>query len=161
MKNHAVQEDEKLKNANSHECNVIIEKMEKFVAWAKKNPNPEEKSNGIWEVAVLSFYQGQERMLWKAFAPKRKQWEKTIRLNVCTIDRFQGHEADLVFISFVKSYPTSFLLSQNRLNVALTRAKYQCFLVGNREALHHSLEKDRQNEFLYHITDEIDYEKTV
>ena len=153
FKAHAVQEDEKLKNANSHECNVIIEKMEKFVAWAKKNPNPEEKSNGIWEVAILSFYQGQERMLWNAFAPKRKQWEKVIRLNVCTIDRFQGHEADLVFISFVKSYPTSFLLSQNRLNVALTRAKYQCFLVGYREALHH--------EFLYHITDEIDYEKTV
>lgn len=161
MKSHAVLEDEKQKNANSHECHVIMKKMEEFVEWAKKNPNPEVKSNGIWEVAILSFYQGQERILWKAFAPKRKQWEKIIRLNVCTIDRFQGHEADLVFISFVKSYPTSFLLSQNRLNVALTRAKYQCFLVGNREALHHSLEKDRQNEFLYHITDEIDYEKTV
>lgn len=161
MKSHAVLEDEKQKNANSHECHVTMKKMEEFVEWAKKNPNPEVKSNGIWEVAILSFYQGQERILWKAFAPKRKQWEKIIRLNVCTIDRFQGHEADLVFISFVKSYPTSFLLSQNRLNVALTRAKYQCFLVGNREALHHSLEKDRQNEFLYHITDEIDYEKTV
>lgn len=161
MKSHAVLEDEKQKNANSHECHVIMKKMEEFVEWAKKNPNPEVKSNGIWEVAILSFYQGQERILWKAFAPKRKQWEKIIRLNVCTIDRFQGHEADLVFISFVKSYPTSFLLSQNRLNVALTRAKYQCFLVGNREALHHSLEKDRQNEFLYHITDEIDYEKIV
>lgn len=161
MKSHAVLEDEKQKNANSHECHVIMKKMEEFVEWAKKNPNPEEKSNGIWEVAILSFYQGQERMLWKTLTQKRKQWEKFIRLNVCTIDRFQGHEADLVFISFVKSYPTSFLLSQNRLNVALTRAKYQCFLVGNREALHHSLEKDRQNEFLYHITDEIDYEKTV
>lgn len=161
MKSHAVLEDEKQKNANSHECHIIMKKMEEFVEWAKKNPNPEEKSNGIWEVAILSFYQGQERMLWRTFAQKREQWEKIIRLNVCTIDRFQGHEADLVFISFVKSYPTSFLLSQNRLNVALTRAKYQCFLVGNREALRHSLEKDRQNEFLYHITNEIDYEKTV
>lgn len=161
MKSHAVLEDEKQKNANSHECHIIMKKMEAFVEWAKKNPNPEEKSNGIWEMAILSFYQGQERMLWKTLAQKRKQWEKFIRLNVCTIDRFQGHEADLVFISFVKSYPTSFLLSQNRLNVALTRAKYQCFLVGNKEALRHSLEKDRQNEFLYHITNEIDYEKTV
>ena len=161
MKSHTAPDDEKLKNANSHERNIIIKKLEEFVAWAKKNPNPEEKSNGIWEVAILSFYQGQERMLWRAFAQKREQWEKIIRLNVCTIDRFQGHEADLVFISFVKSYPTSFLLSQNRLNVALTRAKYQCFLVGNREALRHSLENGRQNEFLYHITNEIDYEKTV
>ena len=82
-------------------------------------------------------------------------------MNICTIDRFQGHEADLVFISFVKSYPTSFLLSTNRLNVALTRAKYQCFLVGNRDALRQSLENGRQNEFLYRITTEIDYEKLV
>lgn len=159
MKNRSALEDEKLKNANSHECEIIMKKLESFVAWAKQHPNFDKNTNGLWEVAVLSFYQGQERLLWKKLAPKRKEWGKYIRLNVCTIDRFQGHEADLVFVSFVKSYPTSFLLSTNRLNVALTRAKYQCFLVGNREALHRSLENGRQNEFLYRITDEIDYEK--
>ena len=161
MKNISTVKDEKSRNANSFECDLIMKKMEEFVIWAKRNPNREEKSNGIWEVAILSFYQGQERMLWQKFMRKRKEWERYIRMNICTIDRFQGHEADLVFISFVKSYPTSFLLSKNRLNVALTRAKYQCILVGNKESLQHSLEKNRQNEFLYHIATEIDYEKIV
>lgn len=161
MKNLNASENERKRNANLFECNLIMNKMQKFVEWAKKNPNQEEKSHGIWEVAILSFYQGQERLLWQKFKQKRNEWERYVRLNICTIDRFQGHEADLVFISFVKSYPTSFLLSTNRLNVALTRAKYQCFLVGNRDALRQSLENGRQNEFLYRITTEIDYEKLV
>ena len=51
------------------------------------------------------------------------------------MDRFQGHEADLTLISFANSHPTSFLESPNRLNVALTRARYQRIIVGDRLAL--------------------------
>ena len=47
-----------------------------------------------------------------------------IQIELCTVDRFQGHEADLVFLSMVKQHGTPFLRNLNRLNVAITRARY-------------------------------------
>lgn len=58
-----------------------------------------------------------------------------LTIELCTVDRFQGHEADLVILSFVSARPTSFLESPNRLNVALTRARYQRIVVGDRHAM--------------------------
>ncbi|MEF1301562.1 AAA domain-containing protein, partial [Vibrio owensii] len=52
-----------------------------------------------------------------------------------TVDRFQGHEADFVMLSFANNHPTSFLESPNRLNVAITRAKHQLIVYGNRPAM--------------------------
>ncbi|MEG0717017.1 MAG: AAA domain-containing protein, partial [Comamonas sp.] len=58
-----------------------------------------------------------------------------LSIDLCTVDRFQGHEADLVIITFARAQPTSFLESPNRLNVALTRARYQRVIVGDRIAM--------------------------
>jgi superfamily I DNA and/or RNA helicase len=60
-----------------------------------------------------------------------------VRISLCTVDRFQGHEADLLLLSFVrggskKRGAVGFLNSPNRLNVALTRARYQIVIVGDR-----------------------------
>lgn len=52
-------------------------------------------------------------------------------INLRTVDSFQGHESDIVFISMTKPHPTPFLNNPNRLNVALTRARYQCVIVGD------------------------------
>lgn len=157
MKNASSPEVKSGRNVNYQECELILEKLHDFFDWAKKHPNKAEGSRGIWEVAVLTFYQEQENELWQKLQRKRQEWEEYIRMEICTVDRFQGHEADLVCLSFVKSYPTSFLLSRNRLNVALTRARYQCLLFGHQEALKRAL-KNRTDEFLYHVT-ELDYEK--
>ena len=51
---------------------------------------------------------------------------------MCVVDRFQGHEADIVFLSLVRNSGVGFLDTPNRLNVALTRARYQLLIVGNR-----------------------------
>ncbi|WP_219587823.1 AAA domain-containing protein, partial [Vibrio parahaemolyticus] len=56
-------------------------------------------------------------------------------VQVCTVDKFQGHEADLVLLSFMNSHATSFLESPNRLNVAVTRARYAQVIFGNRNAM--------------------------
>ena len=58
-----------------------------------------------------------------------------LTIELCTVDRFQGHEADLVILSFASARPTSFLETPNRLNVALTRARYQRIVVGDRHAM--------------------------
>jgi uncharacterized protein len=55
-----------------------------------------------------------------------------------TVDKFQGQEAAVVICSLTTSSPEdaprgmSFLYSPNRLNVAVSRAKSACVLVGSR-----------------------------
>ena len=56
-----------------------------------------------------------------------------------TVDKFQGQEGALVFISMAASARTDvsrgmgFLLNRNRLNVALSRGKWAAFVVHSPE----------------------------
>jgi uncharacterized protein len=56
-------------------------------------------------------------------------------IKVGTVDKFQGQEAPIVFVSMVTSSSEDlprgieFLLSPNRLNVALSRAQWACFIL--------------------------------
>ena len=121
-------------NSNFKECRVVLDELRQFERWAERHP----RADGVmWEAAVLTFYRDQEREI-------RDRWRRPhnrarhIRIDICTVDRFQGHEADIVFISFAKRHSTSFLESPNRLNVALTRARYQRVIVGDRRGFQRS-----------------------
>jgi hypothetical protein len=132
------------KISNRAEADEIMKQLKNFDQWAQNNSN----DGKPWEVAVLCFYRGQEY----EFQQRLKDWtnskskrlfhreEKSpyLSIQLCTVDRFQGHEADLVFLSFSNNHVTSFLESPNRLNVALTRARYQLVIVGNRQKLKES-----------------------
>lgn len=132
------------KISNSAEADEIMKQLKHFDQWAQNNPN----DGKPWEVAVLCFYRGQEHELqqrlknWTNHKSKRlfQREEKNpyLFIKLCTVDRFQGHEADLVFLSFSNNHITSFLESPNRLNVALTRARYQLVIVGNRQKIKES-----------------------
>lgn len=127
-------------NSNNDEASKLINELSHFDVWARQN----RRDSGPWEVAILCFYRGQERELRK----KLRKWAKDqnsyghfrigpksspyLTIELCTVDRFQGHEADLVFITLANSHATSFLESPNRLNVALTRARYQRVMLGHR-----------------------------
>ncbi|MFQ6126691.1 MAG: C-terminal helicase domain-containing protein [Candidatus Heimdallarchaeota archaeon] len=114
-----------------------------------------------WEVAVLTFYRGQERLLRQKVAsvlntyPRRvfRYWtggKDRVRIEVCTVDRFQGHEADYVMLSLVRTNAVGFLDSPNRLNVALTRARYQLMIFGHRAFFQRKYMRDRAR-FLYDL----------
>ncbi len=143
-------------NRNDAEVRRITRELEAFVAWARANP-AHDRGGAIrrgadgralpWEVAVLSFYGGQVEALSRALQRLAGQHantrnfqlpsdvtreERPVHVSLCTVDGFQGHEADFVLLSFVKSGSVGFLNSPNRLNVALTRARYQLVLVGDR-----------------------------
>ncbi len=129
-------------NTNKDEVKVIQEELQHFVSWAKSTPRQTPEGQAPYKVAVLTFYRGQEWMLRNMLRqesglhgntrnfrfPKK---DPVVEVTLCTVDRFQGHEADLVFLSFVKTRSVGFLNSPNRLNVGLTRARYQLVLVGN------------------------------
>lgn len=137
------------RNRNPHEAEAVIEELGRFRQWAQSNPRPRPKEGdaGPWEVALLTFYRGQERELRERLRRYAKapdayhhfelgtQGRVDVRVDLCTVDRFQGHEADVVFLSVANTHHTNFLESVNRLNVAITRARYQRVIVGNRMRL--------------------------
>lgn len=74
--------------------------------------------------------------------PYKKQVEyfkvlfKGYKIEINTIDSFQGGEKEIVFFSCVRtSKDIGFLNDKRRLNVALTRAKCGLYIVGNQSAL--------------------------
>lgn len=85
------------------------------------------------EVIVITFYAGQVRAITSEL--KRHHVDGVM---VSTVDSFQGSEANVVILSFVRANSSGrigFLADMRRLNVALTRAKQSLVLIGHGETL--------------------------
>jgi len=124
------------KNANNNEVNRIIVEVEQFCKWAQgKVKNIKGES---YDMAILTFYKGQEKALREALQKltgNKSAYAKFDYLGtpikLATVDYFQGQEADFVMLSMVNTTRDGFLDAPNRLNVAITRARYQLAIVGH------------------------------
>ena len=82
------------------------------------------------DILVVTGYNAQVRFLKSEL---RKAGYENIKVG--TFDKFQGQEAPVVFVSMVTSSSEDlprgieFLLSPNRLNVAISRAQWACFVL--------------------------------
>lgn len=57
-------------------------------------------------------------------------------LRIATVDNFQGEEANVVIVSFVRSNAerkAGFLRTSNHINVLCSRAKHGMYIIGNSE----------------------------
>ncbi|QIK42403.1 AAA domain-containing protein [Pontivivens nitratireducens] len=125
---------------NRAEVKEMLRELRAFVDWTKTNPPP---GGGAWEVALLSPYRVQERALRRAVQnlaggaarSRRIEFGPYCVADICTVDRFQGQEADMVLLSFGNTHGTHFLRAPNRLNVALTRARHRLVIFGHRAGL--------------------------
>jgi hypothetical protein len=124
---------------NPDEIRYIESQLKDFLEWAKEAGPPIGRVGGLWEVACLTFYVKQERAI-SDMLQELSGERRTTRFTfpqahteiVCgTVDRFQGREADLVFLSLRNTRRVGFMDSPNRLNVAITRARQQLVIVGN------------------------------
>lgn len=123
-------------NANSEEVKAVVGELKAFCDWAGRNT----KDNQLYDVAILTFYKGQEKALRKALQQlpgNSKHYArfnyKGISIKLATVDYFQGQEADVVFLSMVNTHRDGFMDSPNRLNVSITRARYQLVVVGHHD----------------------------
>ena len=134
-------EGKTVKNYNLKEVDTLIAHLKSFIEYAKELEQPEGK---IWTVACLTFYQGQESYLREKLQHltgnengfsnfNLKGIKNNINIKLHTVDKFQGHEADIVFLSMVQTQKDGFMDNPNRLNVAITRAKFQLVILGNHE----------------------------
>ena len=118
-------------NKNYTEKNVIKDELDHFIQWAKIPGNkPDNKKDG-WTVAILSYYRPQEGLLREMLQQYTNQpnnfshfKKDNVEIQLYTVDKFQGREADVVFISMCRNKGIGFMDNTNRMNVALTRAKY-------------------------------------
>lgn len=124
------------RGANPEEVEAMRQVLEAWRAWAATNPRKDGKR---WEVACLSFYNKQELAIRDMLRQLTKQQNAETRFDMlhtriasATVDRFQGREADLVLLSFRNTQRTGHADSPNRLNVAITRARFQLVLFGNK-----------------------------
>ena len=122
-------------NKNEREVEAIINELIQFMDYIKTH----EKKNGErYSVAILSFYNGQIVELRKKLKiifnqPKSNfnYYGDDIHVTLNTVDKFQGQEADVVYLSMVQNYRVGFLDSINRVNVAITRAKEKIIIFGD------------------------------
>ncbi len=132
-----VTKNDKSNGRNAEEVKVVMSEVKKFLDFTKHNLTNQEGKP--WSIAVLTFHQAQATILRDRLRKLTSQPNKMSKFNMkdveillYTVDKFQGMEADIVFISMMKTQSIGFLDNINRLNVALTRAKYQRVIVGDR-----------------------------
>ncbi|MFC6670771.1 AAA domain-containing protein [Marinobacterium aestuariivivens] len=122
-----------VRNRNEKEVKAVIAELDRFCGWAARQDK-------TYDVAVLTFYKGQESALREALQKlpgNAKAYSrftyKGVAIKLATVDFFQGQEADLVILSMVNTHRDGFMDSPNRLNVSITRARYQLLIVGDRD----------------------------
>jgi superfamily I DNA and/or RNA helicase len=101
---------------NKGELDVILQILEKYQIDTK-------------DVTVISPYSGQVSLA-KEILP--------VNIKISTIDSIQGQEKDVIILSLVRSNSDGqigFLKDYRRMNVALTRAREQLFVIGDSSTL--------------------------
>jgi len=118
--------DSQLSTFNDKEAHFVAE----FYKYLLKNGAT---SQGI---TILTFYNGQRKRILKYL--RDDPMTKDSYHNVKTVDSFQGEENTIVILSLVRSNDDNkigFLEIDNRVCVALSRAKYGMYLFGNARSL--------------------------
>lgn len=111
---------------NLDECKIICRVLEQIAVTITKKT----------DIAIIVPYRNQVYELRKAVHDYN-----LLKIEVDTVDGFQGKEADIVIFGVTCTSGTfRFLADPRRLNVALSRAKDRIIIVGNKKyALQHGL----------------------
>ena len=69
---------------------------------------------------------------------RKRSFESLAKVRITVVDNFQGEENDIIVLSLVRSNVDSkigFLAIENRICVALSRAKHGLYIIGNMDSL--------------------------
>ncbi|CAI5446104.1 unnamed protein product [Caenorhabditis angaria] len=113
---------------NLGEARLIVQHLESL---KKRRISPE-------KIAVITPYSGQKALITGLID---QHFDGKLMFDVDTVDAFQGQEREIILFSLVRNNPIAqmgFINDTRRLNVAITRAKRQFFVVGSLWMLKHT-----------------------
>lgn len=89
-------------------------------------------------IAVATFYNRQKRLIRKELESRLGKRFKDLQIDIETVDRFQGKEADIVIVSMVRNRSRRLGKNSNpakfeRINVAFSRARDLLVVIGARK----------------------------
>lgn len=123
---------------NAAEANAVL-RLVQIIQDASRNVKMRNWASNE-KIRIITFYSGQVRAI-KDLLRSRGLTNVTC----ATVDSSQGSEADIVIVSFVRSngnssnsegqHKVGFLNDDRRINVALTRAKFKLFCLGDANTL--------------------------
>ena len=147
--------EDNLKQYSNHlEAKIIsdiIIKMIKDLPTTVKDFNGDKKIN-IEDIGIITPYKEQKRVikeiLFKELELQLKYPKDVVqsiikRIDIATVDSFQGRDKEIIFYSFTRSnkkHKIGFLCELRRLNVSITRAKRMIIMVGDSETLTKTIE---------------------
>jgi superfamily I DNA and/or RNA helicase len=121
-------EPESRSKFNMMEVDLVLYLLRKFRSACKS-------ARVTAEVGVISPYKGQVAVLQSHLGVTNgSQLGGGINVEIQSVDGFQGREKDVIIFSAVRANRAGnigFLQDHRRLNVAITRAKYALWIVGN------------------------------
>eukprot|EP00792_Barthelona_sp_PAP020_P006651 TRINITY_DN3050_c0_g1_i1.p1 TRINITY_DN3050_c0_g1~~TRINITY_DN3050_c0_g1_i1.p1 ORF type:complete len:949 (-),score=282.10 TRINITY_DN3050_c0_g1_i1:193-3039(-) len=114
---------------NRMEAEIVAKVVHKFLSCGVHPEN----------IGIITPYEGQRAYIVQHLMRQGVLQQNLYRrLEVSSVDSFQGREKEFIILSCVRSNETSiigFLKDPRRLNVALTRARYGLVVVGNPNVL--------------------------
>ena len=93
------------------------------------------------KVGIITPYSQQQELLRRVFGQALGTEGLASEVEINTVDGYQGREKDIIILSTVRADPRAgigFVSDIRRMNVALTRAKFACFIIGSERTLRSS-----------------------
>jgi hypothetical protein len=111
------------------EENSVINRKEAFEAFKLVNRIKQKEPDCT--IAVITPYKGQKRLIRETFE-RHKINISNRKIEIDTVDSFQGSEADVVVFCTTRARkPTPFFRDSKRINVALSRPRRELIILGN------------------------------
>ena len=113
--------------ANPTEADIVLQLLDKIEDKCRERRQRP-------SVGVISGYSAQVEQLTTRIDPENNSRWRNIRIEIATVDAFQGRECDVVVYSTVRSNREKrigFLKDRRRINVALSRARELLVIVGD------------------------------
>lgn len=115
---------------NPEEAHVLFTHFKQFLVEVTENAMHDE----LTSVGIISPYRAQLEVLQNELENAGFNKETLEKININTVDSFQGQERDVIYISLVRSNEKGeigFLADTRRMNVAMTRARKKLVVVGD------------------------------